>query len=335
MLKRLLFPSVKVFLRTAAAAALLANGPVQAETWEVRLSVELYGWLDQYSVGGDKAGAELCAPTSSTNVMTYLQNAYPDVFPANALTGSSYADWIATDTTLSGPDLMDSVDGTEEPNFVFGITTYITQTMGFTNVTFAGQYNFDEWDDSSHPIPDFVENALPTAGFIYQALSLGQGFIANLGYEGGGGHVIAVNGLEWDPTSQTGMLYFVDPLDPAHYDEAGHPKGPAKQTFGLLSLTDEGELELVYEQYHGDLPYDPENNYQPTAAVIRGALAIAPVPEPGTLALLVVTGVAILVPAMVRRRRALAAEFRTRSNFSWKMRQGCFPAGCEMVRSKV
>lgn len=295
------FRSLENFVPAIAAAGLLTGGLAQAETYDVRLPVAQYGWLDQYSVGGDTAGAELCAPTSSTNVMTFLQNAYPEVFPDNALTGSSYADWIDTDTTLRGPDLMDSVDGTTEANFVFGISTYITQTMGFSGVAFAGRYNFDEWDGSTHPIPDFVTDEMPTAGFIYQALSLGKGFIANLGYESGGGHVIAVNGLEWDTTTETGKLYFVDPLDPSHYDGSGNPEGPAKQTFGLLSLTDDGELELVYEQYHGDLPYDPEGNYRPATAVIRGALAIAPVPEPGTLGLLVAGG-ALLGFAVVRRR---------------------------------
>ena len=282
-----------------AGAVLVAAGEVRATMLSYQLPVTSYGYLDQYSLGAGLQGPEDCAPTSSTNAMTFLQNYYPTYFTPGSLTGTTYAEWKATDELLRGPSYMDCNEGTTEANFIYGISTYITQTAGYSGVQFAGMYYSTEWDGSTHTEPSFITEGPPTVDFIYQSLLAGDAFIANLGYLSGGGHVLAVNGITWDTETGEGTLYFVDPLDPTFYDADGHPVGPtAKQTSGTISMGESGEIELVYDQYHGELPYD-SGDFRDATAVIRGGLAIA-VPEPGAWGLM---GVGLMTFLVRWRRR--------------------------------
>jgi hypothetical protein len=76
----------------SAAVALLAYAASLAPARAQLLDIGLYGHLDQYSMNAPHnfVGNEACFPTSSTNALTYLQNAYPGLY-GTSLSGANYA----------------------------------------------------------------------------------------------------------------------------------------------------------------------------------------------------------------------------------------------------
>jgi hypothetical protein len=291
-----------------ALAALLLIGACARLPAQV-IPVSLYGWMDQYSVNTENnfVGDEACVPTSSVNAMTYLQNIDPDYF-GTSLTGSNYTTWHATDDLLISPQYMNTTvgEGTYYNVFVYAINQYITQTMGFTNTLFSGMFPTDNWD-SSYPQPSYITDGRPTESFLADALASNDAVLLSIEYSNGNGHELLANGISWNSTTDTGTLYFVDPLDPSQTYDGGYPSGTAKETTGNLSLDDNGDLRMTYDQYQGALPYQP-GNYTDYTVSFYGALAIG-VPEPAATLLIAFTGLAALalrrfslVPACFRRR---------------------------------
>ena len=94
---------------------------------------------------------------------------------------------------------------------------------------------------------------------------------------GSSGHCLLVNGLTWDPVTQQGSLYFVDPLDPSQNYSPTVPLGSAKQTIGTLVMDSNGDLILTYRQYIGRLPYD-STAYSEAVAKLGGVLSVGASP---------------------------------------------------------
>lgn len=221
------------------------------------INVGSYGWLDQYSLNEENnfIGDEACVPTASTNAMTYLQNTSPSVF-GSTLTGSSYADWVATDDFLI--ELMNTqpFDGTDFYQLVYGLNEYITQIHGYSQVRFSGMFPDDTWFPSGgFPKPDYITAGKPTIEFLTTALAGGSAALLSIEYpDNEGGHEVLANGLVWNTETQTGSIYFVDPLDPSQNYSPETPLGPTKQTVG--SIRQDGDrLVITYNQYAGQLPY--------------------------------------------------------------------------------
>ena len=261
-------------------------GSLQAQPQLIKIDVSSYGWLDQYSMNAyfpDFIGNEACVPTSSTNGLTYLQNVVPAVF-GSQLSGSSYSDWIQTDATLI--NIMGTKGnniGTYDEPFVYGLQYYINVAKNFPEVQFTGLFPADDWFPSGgYPQPSFVQIGHPTPQSLTQALGAGSALLIGISYtSGGGGHELLVNGLDWDPDTNSGIIYFVDPLDPSQNYTPTSPYvlGPVKQTTGVVTLDDSGKLILVYDQYSGSLPYRPDDYTSGVKAKIDTSLVVGGAPH--------------------------------------------------------
>lgn len=241
------------------------------------IPVSSYGWMDQYSLNSRHhfVGDEACVPTTSTNALTYLQNAAPFVF-GDTLSGTTYPEWDATDELLINLMGTKPVVGTYYNQFVYAINDYIIQTKGFSEVQFSGMYPSNNWS-TTYPQPSYMIQGVPSIPFISNAIAAGSAVLVSLEYDNGGGHELLFNGLSWDPSTETGVVYFVDPLDPSQNYSPDVPLGPVKQSIGTLELSGDGtKLVLNYSQYQGSLPYN--GVYEKVKASLFGVLSIGSAP---------------------------------------------------------
>lgn len=277
----------------AALLGLVLLTSLSARATAFTLDLANYGWLDQYSLDTSHnfVGNEACVPTSSTNALTYLQNAFPALY-GTSLSGTTYADWKATDEAFITSMGTTAVNGTDYDQFVYVLQNYITVEKAFAFTQFASMFPANNWS-TEYPDPVFNTNGHPTASFLSDALAAQAAVLISIEYtNGAGGHELLVNGLDWDEDTNTGMLYFVDPLDPSQSYNGSVVEGAAKQSSGTLVLGSGGQLRLTYNQYEGELPYD-ENNYEDVTATLYGALAVS-IPEPGVYGLLALGGLAMV-----------------------------------------
>ncbi|QYY35582.1 hypothetical protein [Ruficoccus sp. ZRK36] len=302
-------------LTLAAGALALVTAPLHATTYSVSLNSSYFGWLDQYSLDTfDLPGNEACVPTSSTNAMTYLQNAYSGYY-GTTLTGTTYSSWEATAEVLMGSDYMDTTNsGTAYERVPYALNKYIVSDYGFTQTLFSGMYlSSDYWDPPTWSNPGYITDSAPTSSFFLNSLGDGAATLFSILYpssEGGGGHYLLASGLVWDDSNNDGIiqfsenaaLSFVDPLDPAYYS-SGEPSSGPKMTSGHLYYdTEGGVLKMRYDQYYGDLPYDHTKYDEQTDLIIDTVFSINVVPEPQTWAAWV--GLAALGLCLWRRRQA-------------------------------
>lgn len=267
---------VRNTVRGICLACVLAAAPqVAAEQYRVIQNRADFGWLNQYSLDDaahDFVGAEACEPTSSTNGMTFLQNAYPFYF-GERLTGNSYEDWIATNTLLISEPYMDTQpgEGTGAQEALNGLEKYIIRDNAFDLVDINGMVPADVFGpiEPDYPGRDTIIEAIPTWQYIESSLAAGNATLINLYYpEMAGGHAVLITGFEWDDANGDGiiqesegaMLYAVDPLDPSESYPDGLPGGDAKFTeIRVWNDPDDNVLLLTYSQYAGDLPYNPDS----------------------------------------------------------------------------
>ena len=293
------------------------------------LNVSSFGWLDQFSLNTpnfDFVGHNACVPTSSVNTMTYLQNSFSSYFGTN-LTGTTYADWINVDTTLSAPEYMNTSPqtGTFYNRIHFGLNEYVVQNQGFTGVQFSGMIPSSVWNSPASPPPEprpaTIADGLPTWNFLYDSLISGSGTVLGLTYTNlKAGHAVSLGGFDWTDSNGNGridfdenaLLHFVDPLDPTRGTD---PIGGAKFTTGRIweveipdptnSAVVYNTLELAYEQYVGTNLWGGalggSTDYGLASAYLTTAVAMT-VPEPSTYALLAIS-TAGLVGFVLRRRR--------------------------------
>ncbi len=313
---------------------LLLSTPARAQTnYTSILDVSSFGWLDQFSLNTPNfnfVGHNACVPTSSVNVMTYLQKAAPDYFGTN-LTGTTYTNWIDVDTTLSAPGYMNTSPtlGTPYNRLHFGLNKYVVQDLGFTNVHFSGMIPSAAWDSPLNPPapelrPATIADNLPTWRFLYDSLTSGSGTVLGLTYTSlKAGHAVSLGGFDWIDSNGNGridfdenaQLHFVDPLDPTRGTDP-YPIGGAKFTTGRIweveipdptnSAVVYNTLELAYSQYQGTnvwggLSGGVGSDYGLAGAYLTVAVAMT-VPEPSTYALLAIS-TAGLVGFVLRRRR--------------------------------
>ncbi len=290
--------------------------PVEGQTDII--PVADYGYLDQYNLNvvNNFVGDEACVPTSTTNALTYLQNTNPGIF-GTALTGTTYASWQATDQTLIGilGTTAGSNGGTYDYRIPSGINQYLSSlpTNYSSNISMTGQFKDAGWTPP-YTKPSYIQNKIPTPTFFYNALVSNAAVImsitystSNGTYDNDGGHELLVNGISWNTTTETGTIFFVDPLNPSEtYTNLAsdgityQPDGPAMETEGQISLLDAGSgapgyLLLSYDQYEG---YDKhahdqsDPDFDTIFATIGDVLAIEAVPEPSQYGFYLVLAVA-------------------------------------------
>ncbi len=265
-------------------------------------SISLYGWMDQYSMNTENnfVGDEACVPTSSVNALVYLQNLNPALFGTTFTSGTNYSDWHALDNQLIGLYGTTATNGTYYAQFVYALQTFVQQTHGFTQVSFASMFPSDNWY-IPYSDPSFNVNGHPTVDFLSSELSLQSALLISIEYGNGGGHELLANAITWDTVTSTGTLSFVDPLDPSISYSGTNVLGTALETTGTLSLDSNGVIVMNYTQYEGTLTSNTDS-FSSVSVKIYGALGLTIVPEPTTVALLLLSGLAAVV--MVRSRRS-------------------------------
>jgi len=267
------------------------------------------GSLTQYLLARNSEAAALapfaCGPTTATNALVYLQRQYPAIY-GTELAGRSLADWTGTSVTLAGPGFMDTQPargGTvPEGNIPGGLRAYLGNRGFGGTVDISGMFPQGEpggfVETNVGPLPAGYLSGVPTSRFIIDALADGHPVIVSIVYppEAGkqvSGHNVLVTGMTWDDATSTGSLTFVDPLDAARAVRRGRegllPVGAQKLTSGTVGITPvlplpevngvrdvvRDVLTLRYDQYQGQLPYQPAN-FAPTLAFIAGATVLRP-----------------------------------------------------------
>lgn len=279
------------------AAALFALG-VSALSAQV-LDVGLYGWLNQYGFNteGSRIGDSACVPSASVNALAYLQNAHPSVFGTN-LVGATYGDWQDAGATLIERMGTTAAKGTLVADFIPALQDYVSTELGFAQTTFSWMASAGSLADESGDGSDLT--GAPTVSFLQNALARNEAIIGMFIYTDWiGGHAFTINGLEWDAVAGSGTLYFVDPLDSSQTYDGVFGTGPAKQSTGTLSLTEQGHLRLDYDQYWGTLPYAAD--YGSVSAYLDVAFVMGVIPEPASGA--IIFGLCALACVVARGRR--------------------------------
>lgn len=253
--------------------------PVSAEMFSASIDSDLYGDLIQGNV--PDIGGCACGPTSVVNSLVYLQNERPDLYDTDLVpyAGASptQAEMAAVATTLGGEDYMDTGnnDGTFIEDFIFGKQKYLEEKApGKTR--YAAQVAV-EWRDGVNntdppqptnlvPKPDWVQDeTAPTLDFIYRQIRDRED--VEIFVFGGGAHYLTVTGIEYDDTTNTGTLSFIDP---------GDGMAAMSDIVGLETIDGMDFIELDYELTAG------ENTF------IGHAVSESPIPEPAAIALLVI-----------------------------------------------
>lgn len=268
--------SIKLILLGLSVSASATAGTL----YQVEQNRSSFGWLNQYSL--DEAqfgfiGPEACAPTSSTNGMTFMQNTYGRYF-GTKLTGTTYQSWIAADTTLIGDNYYDTNTqvGTFQDRIPYGLDKYIVGDKGFDLVSVTGMVPEIVWEFTPAgitrtplPRPGSIQDKTPSWQFIAESLRAGNPTIITMVYpDKSGGHTPLVTGFNWNDANNDGIiqksegatLQILDPLDSSETYPNGEPGGGAK--FTEVAIWNEGDQEggdllLDYVQYTGNLPYDP------------------------------------------------------------------------------
>ena len=265
--------------------------------YQVEQDENNFGWLNQYSLDEEQfgfIGPEACSPTSSTNGMTFMQNTYSRYF-GTQLTGTTYQNWIATDETLIGSRYFDTntAIGTYQDRIPYGLDKYIVGDKGFDLVTVTGMvpemvWEFNPGEDprvpSPLPRPSTIQDKTPTWQFIEQSLRAGNPTIITMVYpDKSAGHTPLVTGFNWVDANNDGViqksegatLQILDPLDSSQTYPNGLPGGDAKFTeVDVWNDPETGDLLLNYEQYVGNLSYDPDAYVEVTDLDILAVFSI-------------------------------------------------------------
>jgi hypothetical protein len=290
------------------ALCVLSAGQLYGISYNVSLNTAYFGWLDQYDLDTYKSvGYNGCVPTSSTNAMTYLQNAYSGYF-GTSLTGTTYQNRLDTAEQMVNAMGTDE-NGTQYNRVPYALSNYIITEKGFTQTVFGGMYLSSDYWSVTYPNPGYITDSAPTSGFFLDSLGSGAATLFSIYYpETYDGHYLLATSLVWDDVNNDGIiqksedahLSFVDPLDPAYYDSAGYPDAGPKLTVGQIYYDEESAtLLLDYYQYEGELPYDENNYTQWDRLTINTVFSINVVPEPQTWAML--AGLATLGLCLARK----------------------------------
>ncbi|MBD3236565.1 MAG: PEP-CTERM sorting domain-containing protein [Candidatus Eisenbacteria bacterium] len=263
----------------------LALPQSQATIWEISKDWTLYGNLDQDDIPG--IGAVACGPTAAVNSFVYLENAYPWIYD-NSLTPvqfnnhdgdediDAYDDMIDAALTLAGPNYMNTQPpgGTFHDSFIWGKYSYIEGLVpGMTR--YEAQ---DFWNWQNHVRPAWVDPVIPTWDFIYGELFDCEDveILINGVYEDYG-HYLTLTSFHWDDVANSGWMDYID---------------PATGTLRVTNIWLDDATGQIRTDYWGE-------GYQ--VSWISMAVSESPIPEPGTLLLLVCSGV--VAGACLRRRR--------------------------------
>jgi hypothetical protein len=269
----------RVRLALVPAALVLAAPAV----WGQNASEPLldFGLLGQLSsqitvANADNVAPVACAPTSTANGLTFLDNYYgPSIFTLNP---DNYTAVNSLATSMSTAyDATTKKGGTTDPNMVAGVTSYMSAT-------------------GANPAPKVsVQNALWTgvtttaaqdAGALAHLLSAHDGIEALItwgsfngpagAFNGTGGHAVTLDAVNFNATTGVGTVGFVDPwgagLPISASPSASYVTADVISKGGFLYITNYSENFVPPPQTEGGIPGDFAGNTA-TSGIIDGFVA--------------------------------------------------------------
>jgi hypothetical protein len=265
-------------------------------------------------IAGAQKAPVACAPTSTVNSLVYLQNAYGItglVDPTNAyntINTLASGAYMSTNDQLPNPP-ANYVSGTTAPNMLAGKEKYLqnhfTPQKGYTAIQTVGQSLYSSQPANGAAIGGVTQTA-PTTTFIQQQLAAGEdvemGFLwsDSSGNPVGGGHVVTLTGIDYDMTTNSGSISFLDPFGAIG---TGSAVDIVSRSLTFLSpLAPNGAVVFGYAGGAAGNSNDPDNPDVAAYGRIAFVYSESPVPEPAALTLLALGSGLFLI----RRRRGPA-----------------------------
>jgi hypothetical protein len=272
-----------VWTRAAAglAAACIALYTLSARaadppTYSVDLGDENFGKLKQTDVNGckdDAGGLVACGPTAAANSFFFLQKTNPELYGTGLVGQGTYDDLKAVANTLATPLYMDCAlcnGGTDIYKFIDGKKAFI-EAHAPGRTTYKNRTVFAD-DTYADPTWQFLFNELMDEEDVELLLSYHDGTdYKNDQDKFYGGHFVTVTGMNW---TDADMDSIIDAAENA-----------------MFSFIDPGTgTERTFSLFHSTFGLD--TNYGANGTIIGASISAivseSPIPEPETIALLVV-----------------------------------------------
>ena len=266
--------------------------------------------------GVSAMGPAACAATSAVNSFIFLQNKYGLSGLYNP--GNPYG----TISTLAGPTYLNTApatanaasqtgysgggvnpdpfrDGKEKYLQNIGPLTapngqpYAIQTVGQVDPAYGTA------QAANGPYAGGVAAQIPTAQFIAQQLADGEDIEMFFTWNGTPGHVVALTGIDYDETTNSGNISFIDPTNSSG-GQIQYGSGDAPEITSLSLEEINNHLQFTYQGGASNIDADDNPNDSATGIVV-GVYAESPVqvPEPASMLMFAGAGTVLL-----RRRRA-------------------------------
>lgn len=276
----------------------LSASPVSAAIYNVSLDISKFGYLGQSDI--PLFGAVASAPVAATNSFVYLQNLYPAIY-GSGLTGGDLASWAVTAELLSKPLYMDTIANqtTYNRDAVFGMMEYMNQNAPAPN-GFRGEVVIVDDQDwtVARPQPSGVQSIFPTWQSLYSSLSRREAPILDVFFPTlpDKRRSVTLTSFHWNDMdndlwidfSEDGVIDFIDPLDPANDTKTAPKRKYGKIYQEALPPGSQGTSRLRFEFLSdGFSPFSSDEAFISMAFVARD-----PIPEPGSMAIWCLGGVA-------------------------------------------
>jgi hypothetical protein len=304
---------MSTFVRFSLAVALMLGLtlPALGTLYDVQTQLNLYGYLNQNDPSVQPVAIDpfACVPTAVANSLAYLQNKYPGTYGTSLIPDTNNGGSIdiseigAVASTLAGAGYMNTKTtigsgGTWYDMGIYGKYKYMEEVAPGKTVyaamlssTWDYQGNDRAGPDEYPPIPKpnwVQQNMFPTWGFLYQNLLDGEDVEIGIN-EGDWGHCLTLTSFHWNDVNDDGIIQFgenatIDYIDPATGAWVGNKS-----------------IYQMADGHGGWVPYLTVPYGVFNGATVCMAMKES-VPEPGTLALLLVGGIAILYAHRRRMR---------------------------------